>query len=108
MAMAASVALTALGNSARMPSPAVSTTRPSWSAMMGRTASKAPSSPPAEPARDYKTVMARMNRAGWQALSILSIEQDRNLEDITIEALNDLLEKYGKPRLVEKRAPPKA
>jgi hypothetical protein len=76
--------------------------------MAKRPAQKPPSSPPAEPARDYKTVMARMNRAGWQALSIMAIELDRNLEDITIEALNDLLEKYGKPRVVEKRSPPKA
>lgn len=57
--------------------------------------------------RDYKTVMARMNRTGWQQLSFLSTELDRPLEDLAIEALNDLLAKYGKSPVVEKRAPPK-
>lgn len=62
-------------------------------------------SPPAEGPRDLKTMMCRVNRAGWQEMSRLSIELDRNLEDLLIEACNDLLVKNGHPPVIEKRSP---
>lgn len=61
--------------------------------------------PPAEGPRDLKTMMCRVNRAGWQEMSRLSIELDRNLEDLLIEACNDLLVKNGHPPVIEKRSP---
>lgn len=57
--------------------------------------------------RDYKTVMMRINRAGWAELSHLSVEMDRALEDMMIEAANEFLTKHGKPPVIEKRQPPK-
>lgn len=65
-----------------------------------------PAAPPlAEGPRDLKTMMCRVNRAGWQEMSRLSIELDRNLEDLLIEACNDLLVKNGHPPVIEKRSP---
>lgn len=57
--------------------------------------------------RDYKTMMMRTNRDGWRAASRLSIQLDRPLEDLLIEAANDLLVKYGQRPVIEKRSPPK-
>lgn len=57
--------------------------------------------------RDYKTMMARVNRAGWQEMSRLAIDRDRNLEDIIIEACNDLLVREGFSPVIEKRSPPR-
>jgi len=57
--------------------------------------------------RDYKTMMMRTNREGWRAASRLSIQLDRPLEDLLVEAANDLLAKYGQRPVIEKRPPPK-
>jgi hypothetical protein len=51
--------------------------------------------------------MARVNRAGWQEISRLAIDQDRNLEDLIIEACNDLLVREGFSPVMEKRSPPR-
>jgi excisionase family DNA binding protein len=71
----------------------------------------APPSPPPVAAtpqqRDYKTMMMRTNREGWRAASRLSIQLDRPLEDLLVEAANDLLRKYGQSPVIEKRSPPK-
>ncbi|MBE7199224.1 MAG: hypothetical protein INR70_15690 [Parafilimonas terrae] len=69
-----------------------------------RTSSRAPT---ATGPRDYKTIMARVNRAGWQEISRLAIDQDRNLEDLIIEACNDLLVREGFSPVMEKRSPPR-
>lgn len=61
--------------------------------------------PPAEGPRDFKTMMCRVNRAGWQEMSRLAIDRDRNLEDIIIEACNDLLVREGFSPVIEKRSP---
>ena len=55
--------------------------------------------------RDFKTMMCRVNRAGWQEMSRLAIDVDRNLEDLLIEACNDLLVKRGYSPVIEKRSP---
>lgn len=57
--------------------------------------------------RDYKTAMMRINRVGWQELSFLSTTLDRPLEDLLVEASNDLLVKYGKSPVIERRQPGK-
>ena len=66
----------------------------------------APHAPPAAGPRDFKTMMCRVNRAGWQEMSRLAIDEDRNLEDLLIEACNDLLVKKGFSPVIEKRSPP--
>ncbi|MCJ2084859.1 hypothetical protein MKK88_02475 [Methylobacterium sp. E-005] len=69
----------------------------------------APASPTRAPAtegpRDFKTMMCRVNRAGWQEMSRLAIDRDRNLEDLIIEACNDLLVREGFSPVIEKRSP---
>ena len=57
--------------------------------------------------RDYKTAMMRINRVGWQEMSFLSTTLDRPLEDLLVEAANDLLVKYGKSPVIERRQPGK-
>jgi hypothetical protein len=79
-------------------------------------ASTIPDAPQAEPQaaapspalqgpRDLKTMMCRVNRAGWQEMSRLAIDTGENLEDLLIEACNDLLRKKGRPPVIEKRSP---
>jgi hypothetical protein len=58
-------------------------------------------------ARDFKTVMARMNRAGWQEFKKLSTDLDESMEDLIIQALNDLLIRHGRKAAIEKRKRPK-
>lgn len=65
----------------------------------------APRAPAAEGPRDFKTMMCRVNRAGWQEMSRLAIDRDRNLEDLIIEACNDLLVREGFSPVIEKRSP---
>ena len=50
-------------------------------------------------------MMCRVNRAGWQEMSRLAIETDTNLEDLLIEACNDLLVRRGFSPVIEKRSP---
>lgn len=63
--------------------------------------------PSQAPSRDFKTMMLRCNRKGWQEMSRLAIDEERNLEDLLIEACNDLLQKHGRPPIIEKRSPPR-
>lgn len=57
-------------------------------------------------ARDIKSIMARVNRAGWAELRRLAIDLDTPLEDIIIGALNETLQRNGRPPVIEKRSPP--
>jgi hypothetical protein len=43
-----------------------------------------------------KGILARINVDGLKALRILAIERDTTLQALVVEALNDLLGKYGK------------
>lgn len=61
--------------------------------------------PESDAPRDFKTMMCRVNRAGWQEMSRLAIDRDRNLEDLIIEACNDLLVREGFSPVIEKRSP---
>lgn len=60
---------------------------------------------PVSKQRDLKTMMCRVNRVGWQEMSRLAIDTGENLEDLLIEACNDLLRKKGRPPVIEKRSP---
>jgi hypothetical protein len=47
-----------------------------------------------------------MNRAGWAELSHLSTDLDRPLEDLLIEAANDLLAKHTTRHVTSTPTPP--
>jgi hypothetical protein len=49
----------------------------------------------------YKGIMTRINAEGWRELRILAAERDATLNALAIEALNDLLKKYGRRPLIE-------
>ena len=57
--------------------------------------------------RDFKTVLARVNRDGWKELKKLSAETDTSFQDIFIEALNQHLKSKGFSPVVESRVFPK-
>jgi hypothetical protein len=48
----------------------------------------------------HRGILTRVNREGWRALRLLSIERDTSLQALAIEAFNDLLVKYGKRAIV--------
>lgn len=71
-------------------------------------ASRQEASQPAEPTprrvpADMKTVQVRINKAGWMGLRHLADETDKSLEALMVEALNDVLLKYQKPPIVQRR-----
>lgn len=57
---------------------------------------------------NVKTAMIRIDPEGWKALRRLSIELDTPLDDLLIEAANDLLRRHGEPAIVQKRGRPPA
>jgi predicted HicB family RNase H-like nuclease len=65
--------------------------------MVGRTKQRKKARDPGS----FKGIMTRMNAEGWRALRILAAEQDTTLNALAVEALNDLLRKYGKKPSVE-------
>jgi hypothetical protein len=48
----------------------------------------------------HRGILTRVNREGWKALRLLSIERDTSLQALAIEAFNDLLAKHGKRPIV--------
>jgi hypothetical protein len=46
-------------------------------------------------------IVTRVNPEGLKALRILAVEQDRTLQSLAIEALNDLLVKYGEAAIIK-------
>ena len=52
---------------------------------------------------DIKTVQVRINKPGWKALRDLAGDNDTSLEALMVEALNDVLLKYKKPPVVQRR-----
>ena len=65
----------------------------------GRKPAKEKSSPAAaaESAdRRFRGVLIRVDAAGLRELRLLAVHLDRRLQSLGIEALNDLLEKYGR------------
>jgi hypothetical protein len=45
----------------------------------------------------FKFLQTRINRDGWRELSKLALDQDRPLQSLMIEAINDLLGKHARP-----------
>jgi hypothetical protein len=57
--------------------------------------------PMAPPERQSRGIVTRVNPEGLKALRLLSVELDRPLQALGIEALNDLLKKYGSQPVVK-------
>ena len=51
--------------------------------------------------RDVRGVLFRLNYEGLKALRQLAVDEDRTLQSIGIEALNDVLRKYGRRPVAE-------
>jgi hypothetical protein len=60
----------------------------------------------ADVARDFKTLLARINYRGWYALRLLALETGVSTEDRIIAGLNTTLRQHGKDPVVEKRQRP--
>jgi hypothetical protein len=45
--------------------------------------------------RDLRALLVRVNDAGYRALRQLALDEDRTVQSLAIEALNDLLKKRG-------------
>ena len=56
------------------------------------------------PLRHGRGILARVNPDGLKALRMLALEHDITLQDLAVEALNDVLAKYGKRRVVRNPA----
>ena len=48
-----------------------------------------------------KGLMHRINEQGWKDIKVLAAERGTTLNALIVEALNDLLKKYGKKQTVE-------
>ena len=55
----------------------------------------------ADERRGVKAVLIKVNDEAWRALRHLAVEKDTTLQALGIDALNDLLEKNGLPRLAK-------
>jgi Antitoxin-like ribbon-helix-helix len=51
--------------------------------------------------RQFRGVMIRVNPEGLTALRLLAVERDTRIQTLGVEALNDLLRKYGKRPVVQ-------
>jgi hypothetical protein len=52
-------------------------------------------------AEETRGILTRVNPEGLRALKILAIERDTTLQGLVVEALNDVLVKYGKRPVVK-------
>jgi DNA-binding protein YbaB len=44
-----------------------------------------------------KGILVRAAPEAWKELKRVAIDEERTLQDVMIEAINDVLKKYGKP-----------
>jgi hypothetical protein len=44
-----------------------------------------------------KGILVRARPEAWKELKRVAIDQERTLQDVMTEAINDVLKKYGKP-----------
>ena len=51
---------------------------------------------PAVDAKRFRGVLTRINQDGLRELRLLAIDRDTRLQTLMIEAINDLLKKYGR------------
>jgi hypothetical protein len=61
---------------------------------------KARKANPAPVEHDLRGLLIRVNSTGLRALRQLALDQDRTLQSLGIEALNDLLRKHGSKPIV--------
>jgi hypothetical protein len=54
---------------------------------------------PAAKTKAFRYMQTRLNREGWRELTNLSTDQERSLQSMMIEAINDLLGKYKRPKV---------
>jgi Antitoxin-like ribbon-helix-helix len=58
-----------------------------------------PAEPSAKKSKNFRFMQTRLNIEGWRELTHLSTDQERSLQSMMIEAVNDLLGKYGRPKV---------
>jgi hypothetical protein len=51
--------------------------------------------------KGFRYMQVRINEDGWEELQNLRIAQRRSVQALAIEALNDLLAKYGRHQVVK-------
>jgi hypothetical protein len=52
-----------------------------------------------KPKAAFRYMQTRLNKEGWRELTNLSTDQERSLQGLMVEAINDLLGKYGRPKV---------
>ncbi len=55
----------------------------------------------ADAMKGFRYMQVRINEDGWEELQNLRIAQRRSVQALAIEALNDLLAKYGRHQVVK-------
>ena len=77
-------------------------------ALKPRQAPPAPSAPEpdthgyrAPSRRGRKAVTIYLDTAAHRQLRMLALEQNRSVQDLAVEVLNDLFQKHGKPRIAD-------
>jgi hypothetical protein len=56
---------------------------------------------PAATADRERGILTRVNAEGWLALKLFALEHGVTLQALVVEALNDMLAKHGKRRVVK-------
>jgi Antitoxin-like ribbon-helix-helix len=51
-------------------------------------------------AKRFRGVLARVNHEGLRELRLLAVERDTTIQSLAVEALNDLLRKYGRRPMI--------
>lgn len=51
-----------------------------------------------------RNMQVRVDPQGFKAIKVLALDLERSLEDLMVEALNDLMAKHGKKVTIEKRS----
>ena len=55
---------------------------------------------PGADGKRFRGVLTRVNQEGLRELRLLAVERDTTIQSLAVEALNDLLRKYGRRPLV--------
>ncbi|TXM97247.1 hypothetical protein FV242_32015 [Methylobacterium sp. WL64] len=51
-----------------------------------------------------KNMQVKVDLEGWRTVKVLCVTLDRTLEDLMVEAMNDLMVKYGQKGTLERRS----
>ena len=44
-----------------------------------------------------KGILVRAQPEAWKSLKLIALDQEKTLQDVMTEAINDVLKKYGRP-----------